>query len=363
MKGPGRRMARTLLSQVLDGTGALSLVLKLRGQAQSPWLTVLTYHRVTNPLSASAAMVDDGVVDARPETFADQILFLKRYCNLIGFDDLVRFRRGSPLPPNPVLLTFDDGYRDNHDTALPILMRHGVPAIFFVATRYVEERKLFWWDRISYLVKHSPREVFSLSYPKPQNIFIGSTREQRLHGARRVMAAIKSHYELDLARYLDAVESASGVTLPRAEELAMVDKLMMTWDQVRALRAAGMSVQSHTREHRVLYTLSENSLRSELEGSKRDLENVLGERIRAVAYPVGKALYRAPHARNAIRSAGYDFGFTNGTGINALWRFDPIDVRRLSLEIDVPPSYFRGMVALPYFAYEPHAPSRPHEWS
>lgn len=354
-------MARTLLSQVLDGTGALSLLLKLRAHTQSPWLTVLTYHRVTHPMSA--ARVDDGVVDARPEAFEEQIAFVKRYCNVIGYDELVRFRHGGTLPPNPVLVTFDDGYRDNHDVVLPILVRHRVPAIFFVATRYIEERRLFWWDRVSYLVKHSPLEALSLTYPKPQTIRIGYDRKDRLRGARRVMSVIKSHYELDLARYLDDVERASGATLSRDLERAFVDELVMNWDHVLALRAAGMSVQSHTREHRVLYTLSDASLQSELEGSKRDLEAVLGERVSAVAYPVGKALHRAPHARNAIRRAGYEFGFTNGTGINALWRFDPIDVRRLSLELDVPASYFRGMVALPYFAYEPHAPSRPHEWA
>jgi len=347
-------MARTRLSKLLDGTGALSLVLRLRSHASSPWLTVLTYHRVTDP--ALAEMVDGDVVDARPEAFEEQLVFLKRYCHLIGMDDLLAFRRGASLPHNPVLLTFDDGYRDNHDTVLPILVRQGVRAVFFIATRFIEERRLFWWDRVSYLVKQSRRESLTLTYPRPVTLAIGTSRAERIVAAHRAMAVIKSHYDLDLARYLDDLERATGVTLPREVERRMVDELMMNWDHVRALRRAGMSVQSHTREHRVLYTLSESGLRNELEGSKHDLEEVLGERIDAVAYPVGKALHRAPHARNAIRAAGYELGFTNGTGTNPVWRFDPMDVRRLSLEVDVPPSYFRGMVALPYFAYEPHAP-------
>jgi len=352
-------MARTRLSKLLDETGALSLVLRIRGHTASPWLTVLTYHRVADP--ASAEMVDGNVVDARPDAFEEQIVFLKRYCHIIGMDDLMAFRHGAPLPHNPVLLTFDDGYRDNYDTVLPLLVRHGVPGVFFIATRFIEERRLFWWDRVSYVVKHSPREAISLTYPRPLTFFFGTKREERVAAARRVMAVIKSHYDLDLARYLEEFERAAGVTLSREWERQMVDDLMMNWDQVRGLRRAGMSVQSHTREHRVLYTLSESGLRSELEGSKHDLEEVLGERVDAVAYPVGKALHRAPHARNAIRAAGYELGFTNGTGTNPVWRFDPMDVRRLSLEVDVPPSYFRGMVALPYFAYEPHTMAR-NEW-
>ncbi|HWL86723.1 MAG TPA: polysaccharide deacetylase family protein [Polyangiaceae bacterium] len=352
-------MARTGLSRLLDETGALSLVLRLRAQASSPWLTVLTYHRVTDP--ALADEFDGNVVDARPEAFEEQVTFLKRYCHLIGMEELIAFRHGAPLPHNPVLLTFDDGYRDNYDIVLPILLRHGVPAVFFIATRFIEERRLFWWDRVSYLIKHSPRESMSLAYPRPLTLPLGTTREDRVAASRRAMAVIKSHFDLDLARYLDELERASGVTLSRELERKMVDDLMMTWDQVRGLQSAGMSVQSHTREHRVLYTLSEEGLRSELEGSKHDLEEVLNQPVQAVAYPVGKALHRAPHARNAIRAAGYELGFTNGTGTNPVWRFDPMDVRRLSLEVDVSPSYFRGMVAIPYFAYEPHTMAR-NEW-
>ncbi|WP_394828729.1 polysaccharide deacetylase family protein [Pendulispora albinea] len=352
-------MARTRFSKLLDETGALAFVLRLRGRAASPWLTVLTYHRVADP--ATAENVDANVVDARPEHFEEQVAFLKRYCHLIGLDDVLAFRRGAPLPHNPVLLTFDDGYLDNYETVLPILVRHGVPAVFFIATRFIEERRLFWWDRVSYLVKHSRREAMTLTYPRAETLVLGTSRAERLAAARRAMVAIKSHFDLDLERYLEELERASDVTISREHEREMVDGLLMNWDQIRLLRKAGMSVQSHTRNHRVLYTLSEAGLRNELEGSKRDLEDVLGERIGAVAYPVGKALNRAPHARNAIRAAGYELGFTNGTGTNPVWRFDPMDVRRLSLEVDVEPSYFRGMVALPYFAYEPHTMAR-NEW-
>jgi peptidoglycan/xylan/chitin deacetylase (PgdA/CDA1 family) len=346
-------MARTLVSHVLDGTGAFTALLKLRGQAPTPWLTVLTYHRIAHPLTASN--VDDGVVDARPEAFERQLLFLKRHCNVIALDDLLAFRRGGPLPPNPVLVTFDDGYKDNHDVALPILARHRVKAVFFIATSFIAERRLFWWDKVSYLLKRSTRETLELEYPRRQAIALGVTRADRARAVRLTLAIIKAHYGLDLPRFLEDVERASGVSLSRELETRMANELLLSWEDVRRLRQAGMSVQSHTRSHRVLHTLSPAELSDELSGSRAELEAVLGERVHAVAYPVGKGLHCAPHARNAIRAAGYDLGFSNGTGINHVWRFDPLDVKRMSLEVDVPDSYFHGMVALPYFAYEPHA--------
>ncbi len=262
-------MARTFVSRVLDGSGAFAAMLELRNRTPTPWLTVLTYHRIAHPLSASA--VDDGVVDARPDAFERQLLFLKRHCNVITLDDMLEFRNGATLPRNPVLLTFDDGYKDNHDVAMPILARHGLKAVFFIATAYLAERRLFWWDKVSWLLKRSTRETLELEYPKKRTIAMGTTRVSRSRAIRATLAVIKSHYGLDVPRYLEEVERASGVSLSRDEETRMTDELLMSWDEVRALRSAGMSVQSHTRNHRTLHTLSTAELVDELAGSREEL--------------------------------------------------------------------------------------------
>ena len=60
---------------------------------------------------------------------------LARYGTPIGIDELVRALDGAPLPKNPVMVTFDDGYRSCHDVALPILRAVGMRATFFVADR------------------------------------------------------------------------------------------------------------------------------------------------------------------------------------------------------------------------------------
>jgi peptidoglycan/xylan/chitin deacetylase (PgdA/CDA1 family) len=125
----------------------------------------------------------------------------------------------------------------------------------------------------------------------------------------------------------------------------------MTWDQVKALRTAGMDVQSHTSTHRVLQTVPEEELLSELGSAREVLEGVLGEPVRAISYPVGKPLRYTPHIRNAVRAAGYELGFSNGTGVNHRWDFDPLDARRISLDVSLSDAFFRAMMALPYLAY------------
>ena len=138
-------------------------------RAASAWITVLTYHRVGR--RDDPTVLDDGVVDVSPEQLARHLKFVKRWFDPIGIDQLAAFVRGrGRLPRNPLMVTFDDGYRDNHDVALPILVKHGVRAVFFLATDYIERRKLYWWDRISLLIARSKRPRIVMAYPEPLSI-------------------------------------------------------------------------------------------------------------------------------------------------------------------------------------------------
>src|SRR5205823_4216437 len=120
------------------------------------------YHRIEGALHSR---FDDGVIDARPEVFDRQMALVKRHLNVVGIDELCEFAGGGALPTNPVCVTFDDGYRDNYEQALPILKRQGIKAIFFVAVNPIVERRLFWWDRVAYLIKSSAKQELDLPYP------------------------------------------------------------------------------------------------------------------------------------------------------------------------------------------------------
>jgi len=153
------------------------------------------------------------------------------------------------------------------------------------------------------------------------------------------------------ALVLDAIAGAAGVPWTREMDSAYADRLLMSWDQVRALRKAGMDVQSHTRTHQPLPTLPLSTLADELEGSRTDLERELGEPVRALAYPVGNPLASASPIRVALKKAGYEIGFTNGTGPTPLWRrVDPFGFRRQMVDRDLPDPYFLGILAVPFLA-------------
>jgi peptidoglycan/xylan/chitin deacetylase (PgdA/CDA1 family) len=331
------------VAALFDRAGALGAALQLRRAAPISTISIVTFHRLAD--------LDDGepydpdVVDATPAQFRRHVETLARIGTPLEMDTLIRALDGGKPPPNPVMITFDDGYRSCRDVALPILRRLGVPATFFIATAFAGGDKLYWWEQIAAIVRGARRRVGTITYPHPMRIDAGDP------GARRLLDdTIKNTRGLDVDRFLAELRAALEVPWSPDIEAGLAAPLIMTWDDVRALAAGGMDVASHTRTHRVLETLDRDQLRLELMGSRRDLETQLGRPVRAIAYPVG----RCPPLwiRRAVAQAGYRIGLTNSTGINYMWPaamnlIDPFDVRRLSTERSQSDAMFLAQIAVP----------------
>lgn len=343
---------RERLAALLARTGALDAVMQLRRYVPLPNLSIVTYHHIAE--QDPSYPYDPDVADATPAQFRRQMETLAKYCTPIGIDELICAVEGEPLPKNPVMITFDDGYRSCHDVTLPILRAVGVRATFFISTSFVEERRLYWWERISLAIAHTKIAKAAISYPQPLEL---DKSDPRLR--KTLSDLIKNTPNLDVDRFLDELYTALRVEWNREIEREYADGLIMTWDQVRGLTRAGMDVESHGRRHRVLKTLDDEMLHDELAGSRADLEAALGRPVRAVAYPVGRSIAREARIRDAIASAGYRIGLTNASGVNRVWPLamrgvmpiDPFDVRRLSTDRAMSDAMFLTQVAVPQLAY------------
>lgn len=112
----------------LSGAGGLSR--RLDSRRRGPSLRVLMYHKV-NPQPDNPPCVT-------PSLFAAQMEYLRASCNPISATEWLAARRGeTTLPERAVLVTFDDGYRDNLLNAAPVLKRLGIPALIFLPTDFL----------------------------------------------------------------------------------------------------------------------------------------------------------------------------------------------------------------------------------
>jgi peptidoglycan/xylan/chitin deacetylase (PgdA/CDA1 family) len=319
--------------------GNLGLVRLLERAARRPSLLVATYHRIGTPAESPYY---DAVFSATPEAFAAEVRFLRDRFRLITLEELLDLAEaGFPMSGPTALITFDDGYRDNLDAALPVLQALGVQATFFLVTGFLDAPRLPWWDHVSYVLKQARAARITLDQPAPLNLDLEQTpRADAIAAVVRAWLDHPPESEDEVRRHL---EERVGVVV---DEPALGRELFLTWDDARRLAGAGMAIGSHSRSHPTLARLSEAEQLGELAGSKRLLEDRLGRPVAALAYPYGWPGATTDATRRLAREAGYRIAFSAIPGVNQPGRIDPFDFRRLNVGFADSPGLLRARMAL-----------------
>ena len=280
-------------------------------------LSILIYHRVlAHEDSLNTWDVTAGVFEAQMRVVAENFMPLP-------LSEAVDRLMIGELPPRAACVTFDDGYIDNAEVALPILQRHGLSATFFVATGYLDGGWM-WNDKVIEALRSMPGPALDLQAWGLPIFELGSDQTRRL-AIQRILPVLK---------YLPGPQREA-----RAEHLAATARVpagkgpMMGDSHVRALRAAGMEIGAHSVTHPILARVAAAQARREIAESGQRLAEILREPIRLFAYPNGKPGedYGPEHVRMA-RDAGYRAAVSTawgvaGTGsdVYQLPRFTPWD--------------------------------------
>jgi peptidoglycan/xylan/chitin deacetylase (PgdA/CDA1 family) len=276
-------------------------------------LTIFIYHRVL--------LAPDPLF---PETrdaagFSEQVRTASRLFTILPLGEAMERMRQGSLPRFAAAITFDDGYADNAEVALPVLKGLGLQATFFVSTGFLNGGCM-WNDRVIEAVRGAGGDTMDLSP-------FGLGRHAiATDGMRR--AAIEAL--IDQLKYLPMDERAVRVEALAQALDAPRPSLMMTDAQVRTLRGAGMEVGGHTVNHPILAVLDPARARREIEDGKAALEGILGERVRLFAYPNGRPHrdYSAEHVA-MVRKAGFDLAVSTATGV-ACAQSDPLQLPRFA---------------------------------
>ncbi len=243
---------------------------------------VLMYHRIHS---------ERAWLNVSPENFLLQMRLIKAFFTPLSLSELVAcLRRGRPIPPRAVVITFDDGYRDNYEKAFPVLRDLGIPATFFVTTGLIESRQHFWWDHVRLGLK--PEAELMEAWPEMCHQLAGLPRPQLVD---RVTARLKE-IPHDQARQL-----LKAICLP----VEPAEPETMTWPQLRELVRAGMEVGSHTVSHPILAQQSREEAEWEIRHSKATLEQQLGCPVKHFAYPNGRPCDLSPEQPRILEQVGY----------------------------------------------------------
>ena len=154
-------------------------------------------------------------------------------------------------------MTFDDGYRDNFEVAVPILYELKVPATFFISTRLVESPKVPWWDYVAYVIKKTQKRLFHLKRSSRDNdvpISIDFSKTSRDTAIKTIIQAILDKIIADESWFLEQLAETAAVAV---EEPTLGHQLFMNWNQIRQLASTeiGLSIGSHAHSHNQLAKL------------------------------------------------------------------------------------------------------------
>lgn len=291
-------------------------------------LTVLIFHRV---LREPDPLFPDEVDAAR---FDALLGWVKAWFNVLPLDTAIRQLHEGSLPARAAALSFDDGYADNHDVALPLLKKHGLPCSFFIATGFLDGGRM-WNDTLTESLRLSPLpalDLRGLTDVRGEDLGLqplGDTAGRRA-AFDRLIHRVKYLLPEPRLACVQAIALRAEVALP--------DDLMMTGDQVRGLRRAGMQIGAHTVSHPILATLSPTQAADEISRSRDVLQTLLGERVGLFAYPNGKpGTDYLPDVHPAlVRELGFDAAVSTrwaaarrGDDVFQIPRFTPWDRSRL----------------------------------
>ena len=200
------------------------------------------------------------------------------------------------LPPRAVSITFDDGYRDNHDLALPLLKRHGLSATFYVTSGYLNGGLIFH-DVLVETIRHAGTGLLDLGLEGAAALPISDTAS-RVNAIQQLMGTVKYLQPAARQQFSDRLLDTLGAKAPRW--------LMMSDEQVRSMSRQGMGIGGHTTHHVILSKLNREHARDEIVSNRDALSGLIDKPLTSFAYPNGKPQtdYDSSHV-DLVREAGY----------------------------------------------------------
>jgi peptidoglycan/xylan/chitin deacetylase (PgdA/CDA1 family) len=343
MESSGRASGvRGRMGELCYSSGLLHSLQRMRAWWQND-LRILAYHRVMPLPDPQTFDFDLELISTSPQRFREQMQLLKKQFRPTRLTDVVvALDAGESLPPDTVVVTFDDGYDDNYRVAYPILRELGVPATFFVSTGHIDSGRPFAYDWLVHMMLCSgaPR----LSLPELNiDLTMPPSRSERRLLAGRILLEMKG---------LGALEQSAMITrLERhwrmPSNVTPADCRPMTWTQLREMHAAGFEIGSHGVHHRMLAKLPQQDMESEIRHSKAALVRELGMTTALMSYPVGGDRAFNDSVMEATRNAGFQLAVCYICGTNPLPATNRFALQRLPVERTMGPGWFAAMLTMP----------------
>lgn len=269
---------------------------------------LLLYHGVTDYSGSGIQNCSHKHISL--QKFEEQMRLLSEQFNVLSLNDLLRLKKKGKLPDKSVSVTFDDGFANNYTHAFPLLKKYGIPATFYLTTGFIDTNKVFWVDKIEYLLNETSESCIHLD-----SIDISlslSTIQSKITALKAIKSCLKKDSKL-IKPILQELEKKSNVPAKYNYD----DYSMLTWDNVRTMDDSELcEFGAHTVDHSILSHLSREEKEFQISESKKKLEDELNHEITLFSYPEGQLHHYDSETIELLRRYGFSSSPTARFGIN-----------------------------------------------
>ena len=220
---------------------------------------VLLYHAVEDHVSP---YTDRLGVSVSPAMFEANLRYIKENYNVVSVDDL-----NKPLPENPLVITFDDGYKSVYEHAFPLLRKYRMPAVVYLITCAVQN-KLVWVNELNWALLNYPKEALEICQQFPDLLGLESPAE--------IVDRVKSNF---IPANIRELCNRLRQRIPFETE----HDLYASRSELSTMDNAGITLGFHTRDHYNLINCDKNELRRQMDST--GIDDVIDQRT--FAYPFG----------------------------------------------------------------------------
>lgn len=316
---------------VLNILGSIGLF-SAWGSCSADKIRVLCYHGVEEKRDP---LINHDGLQLSPTQFREHLEIISNHgYRVISLGQAVASLAGkSDLVKRALVISFDDGYRNNLEQAAPILKEFGFPAVFFITTGLVTGEQRLWWYRLRRAVAALPSPA-TMNLPNGEHAILGEIRE-RIQLLRKLEVMLKKRPPGFVDDYLAGLEQQAGI-MDQADPVAM-----MKPGEVRDLSKMGFDVEPHSHLHLSGHAIDAGTAADEISRSACLVKAWTGRSPRYYSYPFGDSY---PEAESLLGKAGLEAAVTSDPGMNNPGT-DPYALKRWTIKTMHTPARFEALLS------------------
>ena len=293
-------------------------------------LTILLYHGVTEKKYNKGLRNRQGK-HIYINNFIEQMDYVNNFCNPITLDDWLSYRTsGELLPNNSVIISFDDGFRNNFTVAAPILADRKIPAIFYVSSGVISTNIMFWVDILEDCLHLCKQSSIQITLDKTIE-FKTETDDDKFITLMTIKKWCKLASNIEKNRVLTEVSNKTCVK-PSVDHYSDYEKI--SWTELVEMHQNHLfTIGGHSLYHNILTSLEDDLLEKEIRTSLDLLEINLNTQIKHYSYPEGQSNHYSDRVIALLKEAGIICCPTAIHGINDASE-DPFHLKRVMVGFD-----------------------------